>query len=272
LEISPGYFALLRIPLLAGRDFEAADLDKPVALINQTMAGRFWPNDDPIGKTIVLLRSAPFVVVGVVRDARLIAGSAVEPTIFTPFGATRLQPQPPLPKLLFRSDLPGTGDAIKTVISRLDPDMNVRAARLTAVIKADFLNGPGYYGRVLAQVLGGFALALATVGMFGVFAYAVRQRTREIGVRMALGARGPAIVRLILLGHSRVVLVGLVAGLFAAVAISIVLRSNLPGIGRFDVLVYVGVGLLLAAAGLAASYLPARRATRIDPVLALRCE
>jgi putative ABC transport system permease protein len=150
--------------------------------------------------------------------------------------------------------------------------MSIRAARLTAVIKGDFMNGPGYYGRILAQVLGGFALALATVGMFGVFAYAVRQRTREIGMRMALGARPPAIVRLILLGHSRVVLVGLAVGLFAAVAISIVLRSSLPGVGRFDALVYVGVGLLLAAAGLAASYLPARRATRVDPVIALRCE
>jgi predicted permease len=273
LEISPGYFSLLRIPFVAGRDFEAADREKPVAVINETMAHRFWPNDDPIGKTFMMFRSsAPFVVIGVTKDVHLNAAAAVEPTIFTPFAAVPPQPQPQLPKLLFRSDRPGADDAVKRAASRIDPEMSIRAARLTAVIKGDFMNGPGYYGRILAQVLGVFALALATVEMFGVFAYAVRQRTREIGIRMALGARPPAIVRLILLGHSRVVLVGLAVGLFAAVAVSTVLRSTLPGVGRFDVLVYVGVALLLAGAGLAASYLPARRATRINPVLALRCE
>jgi predicted permease len=272
-EISPGYFALLRIPFLAGRDFEAADREKPVVIINETMAHRFWPNEDPISQTFMMFRSsAPFVVVGVTKDAHLNAAAAVEPTIFTPFAVVPPPPQPQLPKLLFRSDRPEAIDAVKRAAARIDPEMSIRAARLTAVIKGDFMNGPGYYGRILAQVLGGFALALATVGMFGVFAYAVRQRTREIGMRMALGARPSAIVRLILLGHSRVVLVGLAVGLFAAVAISIVLRSSLPGVGRFDALVYVGVGLLLAAAGLAASYLPARRATRVDPVIALRCE
>jgi putative ABC transport system permease protein len=271
LEISPGYFSLLRIPFVAGRDLEATDSEKPVAVINEAMARRFWPNDDPIGKTFMMFRaSAPFVVIGVTKDVHLNAAAAVEPTIFTPFAA--VPPQPQLPKLLFRSDHPGASDAVKRAASRIDPEMSVRAARLTAVIKGDFMSGPGYYGRILAQVLGGFALALATVGMFGVFAYAVRQRTREIGMRMALGARPTAIVRLILLGHSRVVLVGVAVGLFLAVAISIVLRSNLPGVGRFDGIVYAGVGLLLAAAGLAASYLPARRATRINPVLALRCE
>ena len=273
IEISPGYFALLKIPFVGGRDFEAVDRDKPVAVINEKMAHRSWPNADPIGKTFMMFRSsAPFVVVGVTKDVHLNAAAAVEPTIFTPFGAVPATPQPQLPKLLFRSDSPGASDAVKKAASRIDSEMSIRAARLTAVIKGDFMSGPGYYGRILAQVLGGFALALATVGMFGVFAYAVRQRTREIGMRMALGARPPAIIRLILLGHSRVVLVGLAVGLFAAITMSIVLRSSLPGVGRFDALVYAGVGLVLSAAALAASYLPARRATRVEPVIALRCE
>jgi predicted permease len=270
-EISPGFFGLLRIPLVAGRDLDATDADQAVAVVNETMARRFWPNEDPIGKSIVLFRSAPFVVIGVVRDAHLSASSTVEPTVFTPFAAMRQLPEATFPKLLFRSERP-VADAIKRAGSRLDPELQIRVAALTAVVKGNFLSGPGYYGRILAQALGGFALALATVGMFGVFAYAVRQRTSEIGVRMALGARGSAIVRLILLRHSRVVLAGLIAGVCAAVTVSIVLRSSLPGLGRFDPVVYVGVGLLVASAGLAASYVPARRATRIDPVVALRWE
>ncbi len=270
--VSPGFFALLRIPLVAGRDLEAPDTDQAVAVVNETMARRFWPSEDPIGKSVALFRrSAPFVVIGVVRDAHLSAASMVEPTIFTPFASGPRLPEPPFPKLLFRADHP-VGDAIKSAAIRLDPEMQIRVAGLTAVVKANFLSGPGYYGRILAQALGGFALALATVGMFGVFAYAVRQRTSEIGVRMALGARGSAIVRLILLRHSRVVLAGLIAGGCAAATVSIVLRSSLPGLGRFDPVVYVGVGLLVASAGLAASCVPARRATRIDPVVALRWE
>jgi putative ABC transport system permease protein len=113
---------------------------------------------------------------------------------------------------------------------------------------------------------------LATVGMFGVFAYAVRQRTREIGIRMALGAQSADVVRLILAGHSRAVMVGLVVGLLGAIAASQVLRGFLYGLSPFDPIAYLGVAVLLAFAGLAASYVPARRATRIDPLAALRHE
>jgi putative ABC transport system permease protein len=120
--------------------------------------------------------------------------------------------------------------------------------------------------------LGGFALALATIGMFGVFAYAVRQRTREIGVRMALGAQPSAIVRLVVGGHTRAVIVGLAAGAFGALAASMVLRSRLHGVSPFDPIAYLEVAAILAAAGLAASYLPARHAVRVDPVIALRWE
>jgi putative ABC transport system permease protein len=143
---------------------------------------------------------------------------------------------------------------------------------MAEAIERHLATGPGRYGRLLAQVLGLFALALATVGMFGVFAYAVRQRTREIGVRMALGAQPGAVVRLILCGHSSAVLFGLVAGLVGAFAASLVLRSNLNGLSPFDPLVYLGVGALLAGAALLASFVPARRATNVRPMEALRCE
>jgi putative ABC transport system permease protein len=127
-------------------------------------------------------------------------------------------------------------------------------------------------GPILAGLLGVFALALATVGMFGVFAYAVRQRTREIGIRMALGAQRSDVVRLILAEHSRAVVIGLLAGLAGAVASTQLLGRFLYGMSPFDPLAYLGVAFVLACAGLFASYVPARRATRVDPLEALRYE
>jgi ABC-type antimicrobial peptide transport system permease subunit len=118
--------------------------------------------------------------------------------------------------------------------------------------------------------LGVLGLTLATIGMFGVFAYAVRQRTKEIGIRMALGASPVTIVRLVLSGNTRAISVGLAAGLVGALAASQVLRGSLYGLSPLDPIAYGGVVLLLATAALMASYMPARRATRVDPVMALR--
>jgi putative ABC transport system permease protein len=125
-------------------------------------------------------------------------------------------------------------------------------------------------GPFFAGVLGAFALALSTIGMFGVFAFAVRQRTREIGIRMALGAQPATVVRLLLSGHSRAVVAGLGVGLLGAIAASVVMRSRLHGMSPFDPIAYLSVAAILTVAGLAASYVPARRATRVDPVVALR--
>ena len=159
---------------------------------------------------------------------------------------------------------------LKRIVARIDPRVRLQTTPLSAHLEARVAESK--WGPMLGAVLGGFALALATVGMFGVFAYAVRQRTREIGIRMALGAQPSAVVRLVLAGHSRAVAAGLVAGLFGAVASSIVLRNRLHGLSPFDPVAYLGVAVLLAAAGFAASYVPARRAVRVDPVVALRYE
>jgi putative ABC transport system permease protein len=159
---------------------------------------------------------------------------------------------------------------LKRIVARIDPRIRIQTTPLSAHLEARVAESK--WGPLLAAVLGAFALALATVGMFGVFAYAVRQRTREIGIRMALGAQPSAVVRLVLAGHSRAVAAGLVVGLFGAVAWSIVMRSRLHGLSPFDPVSYLGVAVLLTAAGLAASYVPARRAVRVDPVVALRYE
>jgi putative ABC transport system permease protein len=271
VEISPGYFRLLGISVLAGRDLSASDSDRPIALVNEEMARQLWPDGNVIGQTIIVRQSEAREVVGIVRSARLTRAVRPEPMIFLPFSILRDRIRQPLPKLLLRSGSAHPLEVVRRAAAAVDSQMTVQATSLAASIHDDVSNGPGHYGRVLSGVLGVFALLLATIGMFGVFAYAVRQRTREIGIRVALGAQPRAVVRLILLGHSRVVIAGLICGLIGALVSSVVLRSNVP-VGQFEPLVYLGVGVVVGCAGLAASYVPARRATEIDPARTLRSE
>src|SRR5262249_7069907 len=140
-------------------------------------------------------------VVGIVRNARLTRSPQFEPIMFLPLSATRARAGQPLPTVLVRPDTAVPLEVIRRAAAAFDPQMKVQATSLSAAIRDDLSSGPGHYGRVLSEVLGAFAIVLATVGMFGVFAYAVRQRTREIGIRVALGAQPSAVVRVILLSH-----------------------------------------------------------------------
>ena len=275
-SVSPGYFNVLQIPIVAGRDFEPADATRPVVLINEAMAREYWPNENPIGKTLVISggnaglrdsgdRSKVLEVVGVIRNAHVNGLYEVSSTFYQPLSGGR-----PVPKLLVRSSGPLASDEIARIVQRIDPRVRTQTIALSTVLEQrmqETRTGP-----MLAGVLGACALALATVGMFGVFAYAVKQRTREIGIRMALGAQPSSVVRLVLAGHSRAVFAGLCVGLLGGVASSIILGSRLHGLSRFDPVAYLGVAAILTVAGLAASYVPARRATRVDPVVALRDE
>jgi predicted permease len=282
-NFSPGYLSALDVPVVAGRDFEPADAARPVVLINESMARRYWPNDNPVGKTFFAGKSESSEIVGVVRDVSD-GLESVYPMFYRPLGGSSPgggiemsggrrvvgTDGGPIPLLVVRTNGTAIADQIGRTVARIDSRVRVQIRPLSASLedrRKAFRVGP-----LLAGLLGSFALALATVGMFGVFAYAVRQRTREIGIRMALGAQPGDVVRLILAGHSRAVLVGLLVGLLGAVAASQVLRGFLYGLSPFDPIAYLGVAALLAAAGLAASYVPARRATRIDPIAALRCD
>jgi hypothetical protein len=266
VEVSPEYLNVLQIPIVAGRNFEIADATRPVAVINEAMARTYWPNENPIGKTFLLGRSESREIVGVMRDARThTTGDNIPPWFYQPLRFGRV-----VPRLLVRTARGLPAIELKAIVARLDPRVRIRLTPLSAHLDARVQEAK--WGPMLAAILGAFALALATVGMFGVFAYAVRQRTREIGIRMALGAQPSAVVRLVLAGHSRAVAAGLAVGLLGAVASSVVMRSRLHGLSPFDPVAYLGVAALLAAAGLTASYVPARRAVRVDPVVALRYE
>ena len=264
VDVSPNYLNVLKIPIVAGRNFDTSD-PWSVVVINEAMARLYWPTGNPIGKTFLLGRSDIRQVVGIMRDAHTHSMGTVRPIFYAPLRFGRV-----VPKLLVRTSGAAPSAALKRIVSSLDPRVRIQITPLSAQLEARIEESK--WGPRLAAVLGGFALVLATVGMFGVFAYAVRQRTREIGIRMALGAQPSAVVRLILGGHSRAVVAGLVVGFFGAIAASIVMRSGLHGLSPFDPVSYLGVAVLLAAASLAASYVPARRAVRVDPVVALRYE
>ncbi len=265
--VTPGYFDVLRIPVAAGRAFVDADAGRGVAIVNETLARRYWPGENPLGRSFVTGEERSLQIIGVVGDAHIDGLAAVEPMFFQPM--TRLRSDR-LPRLLFASTRPSTSAAVIAAIERLE-----RRARVEVVPLSDRLEswlGELTLAPIAAALLGMFGLGLATVGMFGVFAFVVRQRTREIGIRMALGARPADVVRIVLAGNSRAVIAGLGVGIAGAVAASQVLRSSLYGLSPLDPVTYGTVTVVLAAAALAASYVPARRAARVNPMRALRSE
>ena len=284
LDVSPDYLSLLHVPLVSGRYLETADAGRPMVVVNESMAHRYWPGESPIGKTFFMRPQGPVdqrvarQIVGVVRNVHTsVSVDDVAPMFYSPLAPgtgvfdfiSRDPRASQAPKLLLRTNGPPPSadcpESRRSSTARADPGRAVVAA-LTACWR------PHDGVPVLAGTWGGVALVLAAVGMVGVFAYAVRQRRREIGIRMALGARPAGVVRLVLAGHSRAVLAGRGIGMVGAIAASNVLRSRLHGLSPFDPIAYLGVAGLLAVAALAASYVPARRATRINPIEALRCD
>jgi len=190
----------------------------------------------------------------------------IEPVLFLPPGDMSQR----VPRLLFSTDEPSTSATIAAIVERVDGRARVDVTPL----RDRFENWLGdlRLAPLVASAIGVFALGVAVVGMLGVFSYIVRQRTREIGIRMALGAGAGDVIRLVLASSSRAVLAGLGVGGLGGFAASQVLRSSLYGLSPLDPIAYGGVLLLLALAACLASYIPARRALRIDPVRALRYE
>jgi predicted permease len=271
-RVTPGYFEALGVPLAAGRAFADADTG-PVAIVNEAAARRLWNGQDAVGQSLIVGGGpgprdggVTLEIVGVITDARIDGLDGVEPLLFMPMrraGAEELT-------LLFQSRGASAAAGVASLVKRLEPRAEIEIARLSDRVDralADLALAP-----LAASILGIFGLALATVGMFGVFAYMVRQRTREIGIRIALGARSNEVVRLVLAGSSRAVAIGSAVGILGAVGASQILRGSLYGLSPLDPVAYAGVAVLLGAAALAASYVPARRAARIDPVRALRCD
>jgi putative ABC transport system permease protein len=272
-HVGAGYFHTMRIPVLRGRVFTAQDqIDTPpVIVINQTMSRRYWPNENPIGKQTRLLGSnVTASVIGVVGDVKSL--SLDEPEIPQIYTAYAQQPNI-FASMVVRtsSDADSFTNAVRGAIWSVDPDQPIWKVRTLDFLLQRSISGQRFMARLLGA-LSALALILAAVGIYGALAYAVSQRTHEIGVRMALGARPVDALRLIVGQGMKLALAGVMLGLAGAFALTRWMEKLLFGIGATDPLTFAAVPLLLTTVALLACWLPARRASRLDPMVALRDE
>lgn len=274
--ISGNYFRALGIPLLQGREFNEHDTAEAAdaIIINQELATRHWPNENPIGKRlqIALERTRWREVVGVVGNAKLTGLDAkVDPAIYVPFRQNSWSNALRNSSVVVRTntDPQPLSQAIQRELRAVDASVAITQVRVLSEIVAESLV-QRRFNLVLLLVFAAVAGVLAIVGIYGVMSYSVAQRTNEIGVRMALGAQPADILRLILGDGARMALLGVVLGLAGAVGLTRLMAGLLFGVSALDPLVFAVIGAVLAATALLATYVPARRATHVNPVAALK--
>ncbi|MGE5815541.1 MAG: FtsX-like permease family protein, partial [Acidobacteriota bacterium] len=269
--VSPRYLHTIGIPVVAGRDFTPQDTaDTPlVVIINEAMAQKFFPKGDAVGRRFRFFGdTADSTIIGISRNAKY--NGLVEqpqPFIYQPMR----QAYTPAVNLLVRTNGDATQLASSTrgLINQLDPRLSILRVR-TLGEQVDLLLGPNRVIVILLAVFAVLALLLAAIGLYGVASYSVTQRTREIGIRMALGATRTTVLRLVLLQGVGLVVVGVLVGLALAALLAQSIRGLLVGVQPTDPLTFVITAAVLVAIAVLASYIPARRAMRIDPLVALR--
>ena len=282
---TPGYFEAMGIPLRRGRLFTADDRlpGRPVIVINETTARRYWSDEDPVGKRLRLGGSddtMPREIIGVVGDVK---HKGVD---------QETRPEMYIPHAQFPSALPDSAGAapramtlvirtagdparlaatVRAIVGRMDPELPIAQVRTLDEVFSASVSTPRF-ATVLLGAFGGLALVLAALGVYGVIAYSVAQRSQEMGIRMALGARAADVVRLVVVQGMRPAMVGLVLGVFAAIAGTRLMRQLLFGVSETDAASFAAGVLVLGLAGLVATVIPARRATRADPLTTLRAD
>jgi predicted permease len=268
--VGPGYMGVMRIPLERGRDFAESDRagSLPVAIINESFARRFWPGEDPIGKRIAIDDSVREVV-GVARDSRTRSlDESPTPYFYLPF----LQHYQPNMTLEVRTagDPTAVIPAVRRQIAALDRDLPVQSGTMDDARGLSLL--PQRAGATLLGIFSVLGLVLASIGLYGVVAYAVAQRTRELGIRVALGAESRDIYRAVL-GHGvKLTSLGLIIGIVAALVLARLAQGVLFGVTSTDPITLGSVAVILATVAFMASFVPARRATRVDPMGILKGE
>ena len=271
-QVTPTYFKLMGIALREGRLFNDHDQasSAPVAIINQEMARRYFPDGKPIGQHVRIPRGKPMEIVGIVSDLRTKGLNApVEPEVYLPFFQA-----PAFSKhLVLRSKMDPVeiAAAVRRALLQIDSGVIIEKVKTMDRIRDDSISAQRFTMTVIS-LFSGLALILAAVGMYGVISHSVVQRTREIGVRMAIGAQSHHILRLIL-GHGMILAAsGIALGLASSIALTRVLRSLLFEVDPTDLLTFIVVPGLLATVVLLACWWPARRATKIDPLVVIRSE
>jgi len=271
--IGPGYFDTVRTPLLRGRDFTAGDREgtQRVVIVNEAMARRFWPGEDAIGKRFRFFgETEPRTIVGIARNAKYVfVGEEPQSMAYTALE----QGYSPVMALLVRTA--GEPNAIKATIERevrsLDRDIALNNIQTAPQLLSASLTGPRVAATLLA-VFGLVALVLAAVGIYGVMSYSVNLRSQEIGIRIALGAQREGVLWMVLRQGMGTVALGLSLGLITAVAISRLLSGLLYGVGTADGPAFIGTAAVLLFVAFIANYVPARRATHVDPIKVMRYE
>jgi putative ABC transport system permease protein len=279
LPVTPGFLETLEAPLIGGRFFTEHDHTdgQPVAIVNERMAKRYWPDEDPIGKRLTLdknLSEATWItIVGEVADIGFSLRGSLPgppaPTLYVP------HQQRPFPRMYIAART--TGDpmeavsALRSAIHHIDAgipayDFLTIQDIMHALCRDDRL-AAGFFGGLVI-----LALSLASIGLYGVMSYAVQQRTHEIGVRVALGAGRQEIMRLVLTRCLKLAAIGIAVGLALSVPVGLAIESELYGVSGIDPVAYAGVSIVLLAVAAQAGYVPARRATKVDPLVALRYE
>jgi len=273
--VEPGFIETMRIPVLQGRALSTADIaDRPaVIVISESMARRFWPGENPIGKRLTMSFSPEKSreVVGVVGDVKDDGLGVLDPvtTLYVPLAQ---QPSPYM-SLVVRTSSPPSAliSAISNAVHEVDRQQPMLDVITMDDIVADSLSHQRF-NMLLLSAFSGLALLLAAIGIYSVLAYSVRRRMREIGVRMALGAQRGDILRMILGQGTKLALIGTGIGIAAAFGLTRLMSSQLFGVTATDPVTFLSVATMIVLVALAACYIPARRATRVDPMVALRYE
>jgi putative ABC transport system permease protein len=284
--VTPGYFDALRIPLVSGRQFVDSDkftdaeLSSPdvsgrqgVVVVNSAFVSRYFPGQDPLGRRLGIFDDQTFsgsrVIVGIVGNARARSvAEAADPAVFLPHGQ---HPGVFRPSIVIRSALPPErlAAALGARLRDFDPQLLVLRTRTMSEVVSGSLSRPRF-NLLLVGAFALIALALSAIGIYGVVTFVVTERTREIGIRIALGARSADVRRLIVRDGMAPVLAGAAAGIAAAFGVTRGMRSLLFGVEALDPVSFAAAPVLLVAVALTACYFPARRAARLDPLIALQ--
>jgi putative ABC transport system permease protein len=273
--VDMNYFGTMEVPLMSGRNFTEFDTNKTqtVAVIDQTLARRYWPGQDPLGQQFKFAFGAGqngVTIVGVVGDVKSDGFDAPSvPHIYVAMG--QFAPVNAVVFLRSRGDVEHLGEAVRQIVESVDANVPVHSIssmdRIIARSVAD-----RRFALELLGVFAGVALLLAAIGIYGVMAYSISQRSHELGIRVALGAQRRDILRLALGEGMRIVVIGLACGLAGAAILTRFFQSMLFNVAPADPVTFVSVSAMLAVVALLACYIPAQRATRVDPLVALREE
>ncbi len=269
-HVTPDYFSLLGIPIVRGRDFTSAEThEAPGIIVTESTARRLWPGQDPLGKALREISGREYSVIGVAKDAQVSHLGQLD-TNYLYFPAGTEDDSRSYVLVRYATGITDVAKSIREAGRSIDPGVSIDVSRLEDYLEV--WRAPSRIVAALSAALGALALLLCSIGVYGMVSYSVSRSVREIGIRMALGADRVNVMRHVLWQAMRPVLIGGLIGIALCAAVSGVLSSMMFGLGTHDLIAFIGMPVFLLAVALVATLIPGRRAMRVDPMVALRCE